>query len=294
MEVMIQAILNGILMGGIYGATALGLTLIFGVLKIINFAHGSLLMVGMFLSYYLVTLTKMNPYLAILFIAPVLFFFGYYIQQFLVKPVFESEHDVREPIGVIILTTGLWFALENIAILFFGAEYKMAQTTVGSKSFIIGEYIINGPRLYAFIISFAMAGLLHVFLKYTWMGKAIRSVSLDRETAKLMGIKPYNIFNIAFGIGTMIAGISGAILIPFYYVFPTVGVPFDNRAFVIVVLGGLGSIPGAMLGGVIIGVIESVASQFIMTSWTEALIFVIFITLLFVKPAGLFGLKQDW
>ena len=294
MDVILQSIVNGLLMGSIYGLTALGLTLIFGIMKVINFAHGSILMVGMFAAYWLVLLTGLHPYLALLVVVPFLFFFGYYLQAIVIQPVFKAERHVREPITVIIVTTGIWYVLDNLAMMLFGANYRVVTTDISGHTFTVGDLIISVPKLYGFIATLASALLLYCFLKYTRMGRAMRATSLDRDAASLMGINQYKVYNVAFGLGTAIAGVAGCALIPFYYVFPTVGVVFDIRAFVIVVLGGLGSIMGAVLGGMIIGVIESVFSQFMASTWTEGIIYVIFLFILFVKPSGLFGMKQDW
>jgi branched-chain amino acid transport system permease protein len=294
MDLILQATVNGILMGSIYGLTALGLTLIFGVIKVINFAHGSLLMVGMYTAYWLVRLTGINPYLALIIVVPLLFFFGYYMQEIVIKPVFKAERDVREPITVIIVTTGVWYVLDNLSLMLFGAEYRVVKTGLSGKTFLLGELIVSTPKFYGFVATIVTAVLLYWFLKKTRMGKAIMATSFDRDAASLMGINQYRIYNIAFGIGTAIAGVAGCVLIPFYYVFPTVGVIFDIRCFIIVVLGGLGSIHGAVLGGIIIGVIESVFAQFMASTWTEGIIYAIFILILFIKPSGLFGARQDW
>ena len=294
MDLILQATVNGILMGSIYGLTALGLTLIFGVIKVINFAHGSLLMVGMYTAYWLVLLTGINPYLALIIVVPLLFFFGYYMQEIVIKPVFKAERDVREPITVIIVTTGVWYVLDNLSLILFGAEYRVVKTGLSGKTFLLGELIVSTPKFYGFVATIVTAVLLYLFLKKTRMGKAIIATSFDRDAASLMGINQYKIYNIAFGIGTATAGVAGCVLIPFYYVFPTVGVIFDIRCFIIVVLGGLGSIHGAVLGGIIIGVIESVFAQFMASTWTEGVIYAIFILILFIKPSGLFGARQDW
>lgn len=294
MTAVIQAVLNGTMMGAMYGLTALGLTLIFGVMKVVNFAHGSLLMVGMFAAYWLIKLTGIHPYLALLFVPPLLFVFGYYMQNLLIKPVFKAEQQVREPLTVIIVTTGVWYVLDNLALMLFGAEYRTVRTPITGTSISLGDIIVSIPKFSGFVVSLATAWGLAVFMKKTRTGKALQATSLDREAANLMGIDQYRIYNLAFGIGTAIAGIAGCVIIPFYYVYPSVGVVFDIRAFIIVVLGGLGSIPGAMLGGVIVGLIESVFAQFMASTWTEAIIYAIFLGILFIKPSGIFGNKQDW
>lgn len=290
----VESLLNGILMGSIYGLTAVGLTLIFGVMKVINFAHGSILMVGMFAAYWFVEMTGWNPYLAMIVVVPLLYFFGYYLQQYVIKPIFEAEKDVREPITVIIVTTGLWYVLDNLALMIFGAEYRVAKTSVTGKVVEIYDMYFLLPKLIGAGITVVLAIYLYWFLKHSRMGKAIRATSLDREAATLMGIKQSKVYNIAFGLGCACCGVAACVLVPFYYVYPTVGVPFDIKAFIIVVLGGLGSIPGAIIGGVIVGVIENLGAQFMPATWTELLIYAFFLFVLFVRPAGLFGLKQDF
>jgi branched-chain amino acid transport system permease protein len=294
MSEVIQATLNGIMMGAMYGLTALGLTLIFGVMKVVNFAHGSLLMVGMFSAYWLIRLTGIHPYLALVIVPPILFVFGYFLQDVVIKPVFRAERHVREPSTVIIVTTGVWYMLDNLALMCFGAEYRTVRTAISNKSFALGQYIISIPKFSGFVVAVLTTVGLALFMRKTKTGMALRATSLDREAANLMGINQYRVYNIAFGLGTAIAGIAGCVLIPFYYVYPSVGVVFDIRAFIIVVLGGLGSIPGALLGGLVIGLVESVFSQFMASTWTEAIIYAIFLVILFVKPSGFFGHKQDW
>jgi len=294
MEFYIQILINGLMTGSYYGLAAMGLTLIFGVIKVINFAHGSMLMVGMFTAYWIVKLTGWHPYAALILVVPMLFIFGYALQGIVIKPILVSQRDVREPTEVIIVTTGVWYILDNLALMLFGAEYRVVPTSLSGKIMLVGDYIIQTPLLYGFITTMVTAGLLMWFLKYTKMGMSIRAASLDRDAASLMGINQYRVYNIAFGIGAAIAGIVGCVLIPFYYVFPTVGVVFDVKCFIIVVLGGLGSIPGALIGGLIVGLIESVFPMFMTSTWTELIVYVVFLAVLFVMPAGLFGEKRDW
>jgi branched-chain amino acid transport system permease protein len=292
---IIEDSINGILMGSIYGLTAMGLTLIFGVLKVINFAHGSLLMVGMYAAYWAVALSGLHPYLALLVVAPVMFFFGYYLQDIVIKPIFKAEKDVREPITVIIVTTGVWYVLDNLTLLIFGPQYRnLPDNPLRGAMMEIGPMLISIPKLWGFVTAILTALAIYWFLQKTRTGRAIRATSLDREAASLMGINSYKIYNMAFGIGTAMAGIAAVTLIPFYNVFPTVGVLFDIKGFIIVVLGGLGSIGGALLGGIIVGLIESVAPQFMTATWTEAIVYGLFLVVLFVKPSGLFGVKYDW
>jgi branched-chain amino acid transport system permease protein len=292
---ILEDTINGILMGSIYGLTALGLTLIFGVLKVINFAHGSLLMVGMYVAYWAVVLTGLHPYLALILVVPVMYLFGYYLQDIVIKPIFKAEREVREPITVIIVTTGLWYILDNVTLLLFGPQYRTLQgNPLRGKMLELGGMLISVPKLWGFVTAFVTAASIYWFLQRTRLGRAIRATSLDRDAASLMGIKQYKVYNIAFGIGTATAGIAGVTLVPFYNVFPSVGVLFDIKGFIIVVLGGLGSMGGALLGGIIIGLIESVGPQFMAATWTEAIVYGLFLLFLFVKPSGLFGVRYDW
>jgi len=294
MEIVMQAVISGLLMGAVYGLTALGLTLIFGIMKVINWAHGSFIMIGMFAGYWLWALTGIDPYLGLIIVVPFCFVLGYFVQDILIKPVFKSEVGVREPIGVLMLTAGLWIFLDNFALLLFGAFYRTARTSYTGLTYRIGEILVSAPRLYAFLITIGSAYILYVFLKKTKLGRAIRATGQDRDTASLMGIDIYHIYNISFGIAIAITGMVGALLVPFYYVHPSAGFVFDIRAFIIVVLGGLGSIPGAILGGLLIGLIESVGAQYMTATWTQGIIFGVFLAVLYIRPSGMFGFKQEW
>jgi branched-chain amino acid transport system permease protein len=291
----IEDTINGILMGSIYGLTAMGLTIIFGVLKVINFAHGSLLMVGMYMTYWAITLTGIHPYLALALVIPAMFIFGYSLQGIVIKPIFIAEKNVREPITVIIVTTGIWYILDNLTLLLFGPQYRsLADNPLQGGMFEVGSIFISAPKFYGFIAAIVTAFSIHWFMQKTLIGRAIRATSMDREAASLMGINQYRIYNIAFGIGAATTGVAAVTLLPFNNVFPTVGVLFDIKGFIIVVLGGLGSISGALIGGIIIGLIESVGPQFMTATWTEAIVYGLFLIVLFVKPSGLFGQKHDW
>jgi branched-chain amino acid transport system permease protein len=292
---VLEDAINGILIGSIYGLTAMGLTVIFGVLKVINFAHGSMLMVGMYVAYWAVTLSGIHPYLALIIVAPVMYLFGYYLQDIIIKPIFKAEKDVREPITVIIVTTGVWYVLDNLSLLIFGPQYRSLQDNpLRGKMFEFGGMMLSVPKFWGFVIALVTAAGVYFFFQKTRMGRAIRATSLDRESASLMGINQYRIYNVAFGIGAAISGIAGAVLVPFNNVYPSVGVLFDIKGFIIVVLGGLGSLWGALLGGIIVGMIESVGPQFMAATWTEAIVYALFLVVLFVKPSGLFGEKYDW
>lgn len=292
--VIIEAIINGVLMGSIYGLTALGLTLIFGVMKVINFAHGTHLMIMMYIAYWLVYLTGIDPYLSIIIVVPIAYIIGYYTQNLLLSPILKLEKDVREPLGVLLLTAGLWIFFNNFFMMLFGANFRSVETIYSGTTFKVSNMMISRPLFYAFLISLTSTYLLNRLLKKSRLGKAIRATGQDREAAMLMGIDVFKIYNVAFGIGIAVLGIAGTILLPLFYIHPFVGDVFDMRCFVIVVLGGLGSVPGALLGGLVIGIIEAVAGQFLTMTWAAALIYIIFLAVLFIKPSGILGLEKEW
>jgi len=288
-----EVILNGVLMGGIYSLTALGLTLIFGVMKVINFAHGTYLMVVMYVAYFLIELTGIDPYLSLLIGLPIAYAIGYFTQKVLINPILKVEKDVREPISILLLTAGLWIFFNNFFMMLFGPNYRSAETVYSNKAFKINELMISKPLIFAFLATLITTYLLNWMLRKTKLGKAIRATGQDRETAILMGIDIYEVYNIAFGIGIAVLGVAGTVLIPLFYVHPFVGDIFDMRAFVIVVLGGLGSIPGALLGGLLVGVIESISGYYLNMSWAPAVIYMIFLLVLFIKPSGMFGFEKE-
>jgi branched-chain amino acid transport system permease protein len=292
LEAILQASVGGLLMGGIYSLIAIGLSLIFGVMRIINFAHGEFLMVGMYLSYWLIVMLGIDPYIAALIVTPVLFVIGYAFQGAALNTMLIRE-KAREPLSILLYTAGLSLVLQNVALILFGADARSAATNYTGTTYYADPIIISLPRFYAFAISIACTGLVFWLLEKTEIGRAIRATSQDRTTAKLMGINEQKIYCIAFGIGAALVGLSGALLVPFYYVFPTVGGVFGLRSFIIVVLGGVGSIKGAFYGGILIGLVEAVGTQFMSPAYAEILVFAIFVAVLLFKPAGLFGLEKS-
>jgi len=293
MQIIIQALLNGILMGAIYGVIALGLSLIFGVMKIINFAHGAFIMIAMFMAFWLWKLVGLEPNLSIFIIAPALFFIGYLTQKYLISGLFKAE-TAREPIGVLIFTMGLWIFLDNVILMIFGPDFKTITSNYAKSTISIkGDLILPFPLLYAFVISVLSIGIFYLFLKKTTLGKAIRATGQDREAASSLGIDSYRIYNISFGLGLTVVGIGGGLMCPLYYVYPFVGDIFALRSFVIVVLAGIGSIGGALWGGIIVGIIETVGAQYITATYTEVLIFGIFLLIIFIRPSGLFGIENE-
>jgi branched-chain amino acid transport system permease protein len=291
MHTFLQGAVGGLLIGGTYALIALGLNIVFGTMRVINFAQGTLLMVGMFLVYWLWVLTGLHPYLSPIITIPVLFGFGYLIQQFLVGPLFARER-AREPMSVLLLTLGLALALENLALLFFAADFKTVQTDLAMRTFKVGGIIVSVPRLIGLVAAGVTGAALFLFFMRTDLGRAIRATGQDREVARLMGIDDFRVYNVAFGLSAGLMGIAAAILVPFFYIHPAVGTSFILKAFVIVVLGGMGSMPGAALGGLVVGVIEGVVGLYVQAAAAQIVLFGLFVAILFLRPAGLLGVER--
>src|SRR5512136_1577502 len=216
------SVVNGIVVGGLYGAIAIGLSLIFGVMRVINFAHGSFLMVGLFIPYWLWQLFRINPYVSVLVAAPALFVLGYAIQATLIAPLYKRERAmVLEPISALMLTAGVGLIMDNVAFMIFGPDFRGVTLDFASKAFWIGETLnINYTRFIAFLVSLALTALLSLFLVRTDLGRAIRSTAQNRDAAALCGINVMRVYNITFGLGCAVLGVVGCFMIPFYLVSP--------------------------------------------------------------------------
>ncbi|GBF12565.1 branched-chain amino acid ABC transporter permease [Tepidibacillus sp. HK-1] len=290
---MLTAIVQGLLMGSVYGLIALGLTLIFGIMRVINFAHGALLMISMYISYFSVTILGLHPYISLIIVAPVIFILGFLINHYLIAPVLAKEADVREPVSALLLTAGLMILLENLMLSIGGTDYKTIKVSFGA-SLEFADVIIPMDRLYAFFLAFISSGLFYWFLMKTEIGRAIRALGQDRNAAKLMGINSKKIFSIAFGVGMVLLGVAGVAILPFYSLHPIlINKVFGTLAFVVVVLGGMGSIPGAIIGGLIIGVVQSVSTLYVSNTMAQVIVFAFFLIFLFIRPSGIFGFKYD-
>ncbi len=279
-----QALITGILMAGLYALVAIGLTLIFGVVRIVNFAQGEFVMVGMYATYWLWKFWGIDPYLSLVITMPVLFCLGVLIQRFLLQPILHAP-DLAQ----IFMTVGLSVAFMNAALLFFTADFRSVKISYAEWTWRLGGVAIPVPRLFAFLGAILLAGLLTLFLTRTDLGKALRAVAQDREVSMLLGINPRRMYLIAVGLGTALAGAAGGLIMPFFYVFPTVGVTFGLIAFVVVILGTLGSIEGAMLAALIVGVAESMGILFAGADLGLVVVFAILVAGLVFKPSGLMG-----
>jgi branched-chain amino acid transport system permease protein len=279
-----QAIINGLLIGGVYALIAVGLTLVFGIMDIVNFAQSEFLMLGMFLAYLLFRVFGLDPILSSVFIFVGVFFFGALIQRFIIQKVLDAAMVTQ-----ILLTVGLSIIMISTAQLIFGANFHSVTTPYQMSALRLGPFVLSVSYLLAFAGSFVMYFLLWLFLNRTYLGRAIRATAQNRKAAILLGVNPDRMFILAFAIGTGMAGVSGAMILPYAYVFPTVGHEFALIMFTVVVLGGFGSVPGALVGGLIVGVIQSVSAILLPTQLQNLVVFIIFILTLTYRPNGLFG-----
>ncbi|MFO0583658.1 MAG: branched-chain amino acid ABC transporter permease [Anaeromyxobacter sp.] len=284
MTLFLQSVISGVLVGGVYALIGIGLTIIFGVMRVINFAHGDLLMLGMYITWLVFRFLGLDPFLSIVVTAPVMFLFGAFLQKTFINRALNAL-----PQNQILLTIGLGLVMSNTVMLIFTSDYQILTTTYSSSSYSLGGISISQPLLFAFLITAAITGALYWFLLKTDTGQAIRATAQDRDAAQLMGINVGAMSVLAFGLGAALAGTAGALISPTYYIFPQVGGTFTLKAFVIVVLGGMGSVIGATLGGIIIGVTESLSAVYVASGLKELVVFVLFLALLLFKPSGLLG-----
>lgn len=286
METFLQIIASGILLGGIYALISVGLNLIFGVIKIVNLAHGDFLMVGMYLTFFLFTLYKINPYTATLLVFPILLVVGLVIFRLIIKPLLgKSETEVN----TILASAGLGYVLQNLALMLWKSDFRAIETNLTGKSINIGGMMLSSGRLWAFIICVVVALALYYLLMYTKLGAQVRAVSQDTDAATLMGINVNMIYSLTFAVGIGLVGLAGCIIMPIFNVYPTVGTYFNTLAFVIVVLGGLGSFTGALVGGLIIGLVETFAGVMASAELAQVFSLLLFLIILFVKPEGILG-----
>jgi branched-chain amino acid transport system permease protein len=282
--ILVPAVLNGLMTGAIYALVALGLTLIYGVLHIINFAHGALLTAAMFAAFFAYSLLGIDPYLAAVIITPLFFLLGYALQRFIIGPAAHGEDR-----NFLLVTLGLAIVIENGLLYAFRADTRTINLPYAFNTIEVGTAFIAVPRVVAFVAMIVVAAGLWAIMQWTDTGKAIRAVAKEKLGAELSGIDVAHIYAVTFGLGTACVAVAACLLIPTYYVNPTAGDAFVLIAFTIVVLGGMGSIAGALIGGLFVGVVESLSSIFLGESLGQIGIFVMFIAMLLIRPSGLFG-----
>jgi len=284
--ILVSAVLNGLLTGAVYALVALGLTLIYGVLHIINFAHGALLSAALFAAFFAFRLLGIDPYVAIFLLTPLFFAFGYALQRFIIGPA--SHRDDR---NMLLVTLGIAVIIENALLYAFRADTRTIDVPYAFETINFGFTFLAVPRVVGFAAVFVVALALWLIMNCSDIGRAIRAVGKERLGAELAGIDVAHVYAMTFGLGTACVAVAACLLIPNYYVNPSVGNAFVLVAFTIVVLGGMGSVLGALIGALLIGVVESLSGLFLGESLGQIGIFVIFIAVLLVRPNGLFGAR---
>jgi len=284
LAIIIPSVLNGITTGALYALVALGLTLIYGVLHIINFAHGALLMLGLYAVYFLNVQLGLDPYLALLIVPPGMFALGYVLQRSIIT---RASHGRDE--NILLATLGLSIVIENLALFFFKSDTRIIDTPYSFETVQVLGAFLPLPKIIAFFGALVTAGLFWLVMARTDLGKAIRALAKEKKGAALVGIDVEHVYAMSFGLGIGCLGVAACLLLPTYYVTPQVGHGFILIAFTIVVLGGMGSFVGALLGGFIIGIVEALGGLFLGESLGQIGIFLIFILVLIFRPTGLLG-----
>ena len=283
-SILLAATINGLLIGGIYTLVASGLTLIYGVLHIINFAHGSLLMLAMFGVYFLLTKLGVDPYLSLVVMVPTMFALGYVLYRGLIGRLAHGKDE-----NILLITLGLSILIENLALMFFKGDTRTISVSYSDRMVELGPLLLSFPKIVSFVAAMVLCALLGLFIQRTDTGKAIRAVAKERMGARLVGIDVDRVFAISYGIGLATLGAAACLLMPIFYVSPTTGHVFVIVAFTVVVLGGMGSFFGAVVGGLIVGLTESFGGLFLGESLGQIGISLIFILILLFRPQGLFG-----
>jgi len=283
-----QALINGLLSGGVYALVAVGLTIVFGVMKIVNFAMGEYLMLGMYATFIGFQVTGLNAYLLIPFVIVVMAVIGILSFKLTIKPLLAKASET----AYILVTVGLSFFLLNLVELIFGPNFLTVPSSIKSASIALGGFTIGYPRLIALLAAFILVIIVNLMLNRTLLGRAMRATSEKPEVAQMVGINTEKTYMTAFTLGIIIAGVAGVLLTALYYVNPHVGGIYNVSTFVAVVLGGMGNIKGAFIGGLLIGLVEALVGTLIAPDLGPAGIFIMFIIIVYFKPQGLFGKKE--
>ncbi len=281
---LLQTVAGGILTGGVYALVGIGLSLIFGVMRIVNFSHGELMAVGMYTAFVLFRQLGLDPYVSLAVVVPVGAALGVAIERLLLAPIARSaEHTA------ILMTVGVGLILSNGLLFAFGAHPQTILTSYSTSTVRLGPVTLSVPLIVSFAITVAAIAALYLLLTRTDLGRAIRATAQNRDAAELQGIDTRFVRTAVFVVGTVLAMAAGVLLLPMLYVFPTVGSTFTLKAFVVTVLGGMGNVVGAIWGGLLLGVVESVGASLGATGYRDAIGLVAFLLVLLVRPAGLFG-----
>jgi branched-chain amino acid transport system permease protein len=295
-EVFLQTLIAGILLGGLYALIGIGMTLILGVMKIINLAHGQLMMVAMYVAFWAFSLFHVDPYLSLFIASPLLFLLGMGLQKGLITPVLRVDSIL--PHNQVILTMGIGIVLQNLATILFTSDYRSTPVDYATEAFYLSdiwadapiELSLSLPWTVSFVLAVVITILLWLFLSKTDTGKSIRATAQDRDAALIMGVNVGRMRAITFGLGSALVAAAGCLFIPIYYLFPALGSQFTLIAFVITILGGLGSTVGAILGGLILGVFESMTATYVGMGWAPVGRFAVFVAALVFLPGGVASL----
>jgi branched-chain amino acid transport system permease protein len=281
--IVIQVILSGIMLGGIYSLISIGLTLIFGVVQIVNFAHGEFLMIGMFVTFWMwAKFGGLDPIISLLVVIPLLFLFGISIYRFVFRRVVQKSDEAK-----IFLTVGLSLVLQNLALLIFRADYRTVTTSYSDMYIRVSQITLGYPRLIAFTAAILISAGLGYFLIKTDFGKAMRAAAQDSDVAQLMGINTDRIYMLAVGLASAVTGACGAVIMPYFYVFPMVGAEFTLMSFCVVIMGGLGNVKGAFFCGMILGIAEALGIFFVSADSGVMVAFILLVLILVFRPQGL-------
>lgn len=295
-EIFLQTLISGIFLGSLYALIGTGMTIIMGVMKIISLSHGELMMIAMYIAFFLFSQFQIDPYLSVFIVTPILFFLGMAIQKFLINPTFRIESIL--PDKQVLLTVGIGMVLTNLATILFTSDFQTTPVSYRTKAFYLSDILerspielsLSFPWLISFLFTVVITSGLFIFLTKTDTGKSIRATAQDSEAALLLGVHVNRIRMITFGLGTALVGAAGCLFIPMYYIYPDIGERFTLIAFVITIIGGLGSTMGAILGGLILGLFETLCATYINIDWVPVGRFVIFITTLIFLPKGIASL----
>ena len=287
----LQTFIDGIMIGSVYTTIAVGLSLGFGLMRIVNWAQGELLMVGLYIVFFAITGLGLDPYLTILISAPLMFLFGYLLQKYPLNSLLDKD-KAREPQSIMMFTSGLGLFLTNFVTYLFSSNTKYTTTKYTSTSWIIDEIggmVISKPKFISGIVALIATLILYVIVQKTEFGRALRATAQNRQVAQLMGIDNKKIYAVAQGMGVALVGVAASLLIPNVTIFPTIGANYSIKCMIIVVLGGRGSIPGCLIGGLLIGLIEKFGTLFWTESYAQLVVFAVFVFMLMFRPNGLLG-----
>ena len=283
-HVLAQLIVSTVLLGGVYALIAVGLTLIFGVMRVVNFAHGEFLMLGMYLAFWAFALLGFDPYVTLVLSLPVWFAVGWASYRAVMGPIVHASHNVQ-----VFTTVGLSIVLQNVALVLWTADARFVRTEYYAVVVRVADAAFNVAQIVAFAIAVALTAILFAFMRWSYTGKVMRATAQDRQAAALMGIDPDRVYALTWSVGIACVGLAGVLLAPIYPVYPTAGLQFVLIAYVAVVLGGLGDMAGALISALLVATVEVIGSYLIGTAWKEVLYLLLFIAILIVRPAGLFG-----